>query len=80
MLVCNGYLAALGLATLARGLGEARLGATNIGLILLATLAIARFFDADLSFIARGIGFILVGLSFLGVNAYLVRRRREASP
>jgi hypothetical protein len=80
MLVCNGYLAAMGLATLARGLGEARLGATNIGLILLATLAIARFFDADLSFIARGIGFILVGLSFLGVNAYLVRRRREASP
>ena len=80
MLIANGYLAALGLATLARGLGEARLGATNVGLILLTTLASARFFDADLSFVARGIGFILVGLSFLGVNLYLVRKRGEATP
>ena len=80
MLIFNGYLAALGLATLARGLGEARLGATNVGLILLTTLASARFFDADLSFVARGIGFILVGLSFLGVNLYLVRKRGEATP
>jgi uncharacterized membrane protein len=80
MLVFNAYLAALGLATLVRGLGEARLGATNVGLILLTTLASARFFDADLSFLARGIGFILVGLSFLGVNVYLVRRRGEATP
>jgi uncharacterized membrane protein len=80
MLVFNGYLAALGLATLARGLGEARLGATNLGLVLLTTLATARFFDVDLSFVARGIGFILVGLAFLAVNVYLVRKRGEATP
>jgi len=79
-LVFNVYLAALGLAMLARGLGEARLGATNVGLILLAGLAVARFFDADLSFIARGVGFILVGLFFLGANVYLVRKRGEATP
>jgi uncharacterized membrane protein len=80
MVVFNGYLAALGLATLARGLGEARLGATNLGLVLLTTLATARFFDVDLSFVARGIGFILVGLAFLAVNVYLVRKRGEATP
>jgi hypothetical protein len=80
MLVGNVYLAALGLATLARGLAEARLGATNVGLILLAALASARFFDADLSFLARGIGFVLVGAAFLGVNMYLVRKRGEATP
>jgi uncharacterized membrane protein len=78
--VFNVYLAALGLTTLTRGLGQARLGATNVGLILLAALSLARFFDADLSFIARGIGFILVGLLFLGVNVYLVRKRGEATP
>jgi uncharacterized membrane protein len=76
----NVYLAALGLTTLARGLGEARLGVTNLGLILLAALGLARFFDADLSFVARGVGFILVGLLFLGVNVHLVRKREEATP
>src|SRR5262249_61816022 len=71
------YLAALGLATLTRGLGEERFGATNAGLVLLAALGIARFFDADLTFVERGVGFIVVGLSFLGVNVYLARRREE---
>jgi hypothetical protein len=80
VLVSNAYLAALGLTTLARGLGEARLGATNLGLVLLTMLASARFFDADLSFVALGIGFILVGLAFLGVNVYLVRKRGEVTP
>jgi hypothetical protein len=74
------YSTSTWLAKLAKGLGEARLGVTNSGLILLTALASARFFDADLSFLTRGTGFILVGLSFLGVNVYLVRKRGEATP
>ena len=34
-----------------------------------------RFFDSDLSFVTRGIGFIIVGLGFLVANVLLFKRR-----
>ena len=46
----------------------------------LASLAVARFFDADVPFLVRGLGFIGVGLGFLITNLMLVRRTREAAP
>jgi len=43
--------------------------------LLIAALAICRFFDSDLSFVTRGIGFIIVGLGFLVANVLLFKRR-----
>ena len=50
----------------------------NFGLAIIAALAIARFFDSDLSFVVRAIGFIVIGLGFLATNFILFKKRRPA--
>jgi hypothetical protein len=42
-------------------------------------LAIARFFDSDLSFVIRAIGFIVIGLGFLCTNFVLFRRMKATA-
>jgi hypothetical protein len=41
-------------------------------------LILARFFDSDIGFIVKGLVFILVGVSFLATNGWLVRRKGGA--
>jgi len=77
MVIFNLYLLGIGLVTLVVGFRAASMTETNFGLLLVAALATARFFDADISFVARGVGFILVGAGFLAVNLILMRRRKE---
>jgi len=74
-LVFNGYVLAVSVYTIAQGVRGERLGTTNAGMILLAGLIGIRFFDSDLSFIVRGVVFIVLGLGFLGFNVALLRRR-----
>jgi len=77
------WLAAVGVTGLLEGWQSGRLVRANAGLLALATLAVARFFDADVSFLVRGLAFILVGAGFLLTNLVLVRRNRrqvEAAP
>ena len=45
---------------------------------MIAALAGARFFDSDLSFVTRAIGFIVIGLGFLLTNFLLFKNRRLA--
>lgn len=73
----NLYCAALGIYTVVRGAREVRLLTVNFGMIILGGLVISRFFDGDLSFVARGAMFILFGAGFLLVNVLIVRRRKE---
>jgi len=71
----NVYLFALGLGLLVAGLRTNKLGHVNVGLLALSALIIARFFDSDLSFLARGVAFILVGAGFLTTNVVMLRRK-----
>jgi uncharacterized membrane protein len=71
----NVYLFILSLSRIALGIRDNNLGAVNIGMLMLAILIIARFFDSDINFIIKGLVFILVGVGFLVTNAVLVRRR-----
>jgi uncharacterized membrane protein len=73
--VMNCYALVLGIDILARGIRTNSIARANFGLLLIAALAICRFFDSDLSFIIRGIGFIVVGLGFLVANVLLFKRR-----
>ena len=61
---------------IARGLRADSLTRVNFGLAVIAALAIARFFDTDLSFVTRAIGFIVIGLGFLATNFILFKKRR----
>lgn len=73
----NAYAFALGVELIGRGIHAQSTMRTNFGLAVIAALAAVRFFDSDLSFVVRAIGFIVIGLGFLFTNAFLFRRRRE---
>ena len=76
MLLGNAYFFALAGVTLWAGIRRERLGLLNLGLLMLAALIAARFFDSSLGFTARAITFILIGLGFLGANLFVLRRRK----
>lgn len=65
----------VGLAVCVFGVREGRLGTANGGLILVLAMLTGRFFDAELSFVIRGIGFILLGVILLSVNVLILRRQ-----
>jgi uncharacterized membrane protein len=73
--VMNCYALLLGIDILAGGIRTNSVARANFGLLLIAALAICRFFDSDLSFVARGVGFIIVGVGFLVANVLLFKRR-----
>ena len=76
--VFNIYALWLGIDILGRGIGSNSIARANFGLVLIAALAMARFFDSDLSFVTRGLGFILVGAGFLVANVLLFKQRATA--
>ena len=75
-LLFNVYLFALGLSTLVAGVSDNRIGAVNAGMLIISALLVARFFDSDLGFLARGVAFIAIGVGFLVTNVVLVRRSK----
>ncbi|MCI0693292.1 DUF2157 domain-containing protein [candidate division KSB1 bacterium] len=74
LILFNLYLFALGLATTISGIRNGHLGTVNAGMLILAALIVARFFDSDLGFVIRGLAFILVGMGFLLTNWIIIRK------
>jgi uncharacterized membrane protein len=72
----NLWLLAFGVLTLVHGVRTLTLWRANIGLFALASLVVARFFDTDLSFLARGLAFVAFGVACLVLNVWLMRRMR----
>lgn len=56
-----------------------RQGAARLGAGLITILVLLRMADADLSLLAKGIAFIVIGASFLAFNAFVSRRRAASS-
>lgn len=74
----NLYLLAVGVSAIVGGIREERLGQLNGGMFVLAALLAARFFDSDLSIVARGLVFIVLGIGFLLINVWMLRRKAAA--
>lgn len=72
--LCNAYVLLLGLVVLASGVRQQRLGLVNGGMLIVTTLLLSRFFDADIDFILRGVVFIGLGSAFLVTNLVYLRR------
>jgi len=70
----NVWLLAFGVLTVVDGVRSSALGTANLGLLTLAALIAARFFDTDLSFLARGLVFVAFGIGCLAVNVWMMRR------
>jgi uncharacterized membrane protein len=75
----NVWLLVVGILTLIEGLRLLEQGVANRGLVALAALIVARFFDTELSFLARGLAFVAFGLACFGLNLWLMRRVRKAA-
>jgi hypothetical protein len=77
-LIFNAYFLALALWLLIVGIKRSRLEPINVGMLMLGTLILARFFDADFGLLAKGLVFIGAGIVFLSVNIIMLRRKGAA--
>lgn len=78
-LVTNAYLLGLGVAIVVLGVRAQGIQRINLGLLTIGAWITARFFDVDMSFVGRGVVFIILGAAFLGANLYLIRHMREGA-
>lgn len=77
--IMNCYALSLGIEILVRGIRANSVARANFGLLIIAALAISRFFDSELSFVTRGLGFIIVGAGFLVANILMFKKRSAAT-
>ncbi len=75
----NIYALTLAAMFIRTGLHGNDLNLANEGAALIAAVALLRFFDSDLSYVARGVGFIVTGAGFFASVWWLRRRMRVAS-
>lgn len=68
------YALLLAAALIRTGLHQGRLGLANEGAGLIAAVVLLRFFNDDLSYVVRGVGFIVTGAGFFAANVWLRRR------
>jgi hypothetical protein len=73
----NLLVLATGLWTAWLGAQKDSLGLLNYGLLIIAALVTCRFFDANLTFVARGILFLIVGTGFFLANYWMLKKRNH---
>ena len=74
-LLMNAYVLFIGIHILRAGARNFSMGRINLGMLIIIGLILARFFDANFSFIIRGLVFVTLGLPFLFTNLVLARRQ-----
>lgn len=76
LVLINVLALAIGVLTIRDGARGNHLGVLNYGLLIIAALVLCRFFDADLSFVIRGILFVAVGAGFFVINYRMLKKRK----
>ena len=69
---------ALGSYYLWKGFKSERTLLVNFGLVVISAQVVYRFFDSSLSFVLKGIVFILLGISFFVVNYLILKQKKNA--
>jgi hypothetical protein len=77
VVLINLMVLAIGIFTIKSGSKKDHLGILNLGLLIVTALVICRFFDTDISFVMRGILFIMVGFGFFITNYLMLKRRKS---
>jgi uncharacterized membrane protein len=77
ILLSNLLIFILGIHTIYTGVQAFSFKKMNFGLVILSALIICRFFDMEMSFMFRGITFLLIGLGFFLCN-YMMSKKQEA--
>ncbi|MFY0600921.1 MAG: DUF2157 domain-containing protein [Cyclobacteriaceae bacterium] len=76
LILINLMVFAIGIWYIKYGSSKNHLGFLNYGLMIISLLIICRVFDSDLSFVIRGILFVLVGAGFFVSNYQMLKRRK----
>ncbi|MEO1547008.1 MAG: hypothetical protein AAFU74_09720, partial [Bacteroidota bacterium] len=77
VILINILVLALGVLTIRNGAVRNHLGILNLGLVIITVLIACRFFDTDLSFVARGLLFVSVGAGFFMANYLMLKKRKQ---
>ena len=77
MIGVNLMVFALGLFTIQQGSKKVNLGLLNYGLLIITALVACRFLDSKISFVVRGIMFVLVGIGFFAANYILLKKKKN---
>jgi len=67
----------IGVQIIRNGVGKNHLGITNFGVLIIASLVISRFFDEEISFLVRGLMFVIVGIGFFAINGMILKKRKK---
>lgn len=70
----------IGLYHVIEGIGQHNLVGMNFGILITAALVACRFFDLNLSFVTKGLLFMVVGVGFFLANYILIKRNRNTHP
>lgn len=76
VIIINLVLFATAVFIIVLGANKGHLGILNFGLLILTALLISRFFDTDISFVVRGLIFVLIGLGFFYSNYRILNKRK----
>lgn len=77
IILVNLLVLLIGTLTIVKGARQDHLGILNYGLSIIAILIICRFFDMQISFVIRGLLFIVVGLGFFITNYWMLKKRKK---
>jgi len=75
--IINAWTIFIAVFFIRKGTAKNHLGIVNFGLIIIAALAMCRFFDDRIPFIWRGIFFLATGVAFFAANYLLLRKRKQ---
>lgn len=77
MILINLVLFCFGIWTIRDGAIQKKLKVLNLGLSVVSLLIFLRFFDADISFVMRGIIFVLLGSGFFATNYFMTKKMKQ---
>lgn len=75
-MMVNGCILVIANFYIRKGSLQNHLGILNFGLLIMAVLALLRFFDESIPFIWRGIFFVATGAGFFVANYLLLKKRK----
>lgn len=73
-ILVNILILTLGLIAIKAGADKFHFGILNYGLLIITALVICRFFDSDISFVIRGLLFVIVGVGFFLTNYIMLKK------
>lgn len=76
-ILANAFLLSYAVYYIWQGISTRNVNIVNVGMLFISALAIARFFESDMDFLIKGLGFIIVGSGFLTANLLINRRLKQ---